>query len=100
MHTMQPNNDVNLNRFEKSLQISKCFSICPSYFQDAISQPQVFEKLMINKSFKSIKIYNAWDIQENDWFTESGLLPTDEPIIPAGKENAPILSMIRRKKQK
>ena len=36
----------------------------------------------------------------NDWLAESMPFSTDEPIIPAGKENAPILSMIQRKRQR
>ena len=80
MHTMQLNSDANLKLFERELQIFKCFSMCPSY--------------------SSIKICDACDVSENDWLAESGLLPTDEPIIPTGKENAPILSMIQRKRQK
>ena len=100
MHTMQPNSDANLKLFERELQIFKCFSMCPSYFQDIAAQPQIFEELMIRKKYSSIKICDACDVSENDWLAESGLLPTDEPIIPTGKENAPILSMIQRKRQK
>ena len=100
MHTMQPNSDANLKLFERELQIFKCFSMCPSYFKDIAAQPQIFEELMIRKKYSSIKICDACDVSENDWLAESGLLPTDEPIIPTGKENAPILSMIQRKRQK
>ena len=100
IHTMQPNSDANLKLFEQELQIFKCFSMCPSYLQDITVQPQIFEGLMIRKKYSSIKICDACDVPENDWLAESGLLPTDEPIIPTGKENAPILSMIQRKRQK
>ncbi|WP_312942496.1 hypothetical protein [Oscillibacter sp.] len=99
-HTMEPNNDVNLKMFERELHIVKKFSICPSYFLDIAAQPQVFEDLMIYKNLESIIICDACDVQENDWLTECGILPTDDPIIPFGKENAPILTMIERKKHK
>ncbi len=98
LHTMEPNSDVNLKMFERELQIVKSFSICPSYIQDISAQPQVFQDLMIHKNLESIIICDACDVQETDWLTECGILPTDEPIIPLGKENAPILAMIERKK--
>lgn len=97
-HTMEPNSDVNLKMFEHELQIVKSFSICPSYIRDITAQPQVYQDLMIHKNLESIMICDACDVQETDWLTECSILPTDEPIIPFGKENAPILAMIERKK--
>lgn len=100
MHTMQPNSDANLKLFEQKLQIFKCFSMYLLYFQDITAQPQIFEGLMIWEKYGSIKICDACDVPENDWLAESGLLPTGESIILTGKENAPMLSMIQRKRQK
>ena len=98
-HTMEPNNDVNLKMFERELQIATCFSICPSYFQDTTAQPKIFDELMIHKNIGSITICNACDVLETDWLTDCAILPTDNPIIPADKKDAPILSMIERKKK-
>lgn len=98
LHTMQPNNDKNVKMFERELQVANKFMICPSYFQDISSQPQIFKELMIHKSIESIIICDACDIQENDLLSVSAVLPTDEPIIPQGKENSPILRIIERKK--
>ena len=61
------------------------------------AQPRIFEDLIIHKNIESIMICNAYEVSETDWLTEAGILPTDTPIIPAGKENAPILSIIKRK---
>lgn len=99
VHTMEPNNDVNLKMFEQELQTMKSFSICPSYFHDMSAQPKIFEDLIIHKNIESIMICNAYEVSETDWLTEADILPTDTPIIPAGKENAPILSIIKRKKR-
>ena len=98
-HTMQPNNDTNLRAFEHELQISKCFLICPTYIQDMTTRPKLYNDLMIYKNIESIKIYNACDIPETDWLADCAILPTDNPIIPADKKDAPILSMIERKKK-
>ena len=69
LHTMQPNSDANLKKFERELQIVKSFSICPSYFQDISAQTQVFQDLMIHKNLESIMICDACDVQDNDWLT-------------------------------
>lgn len=99
-HTMEPNNDTNLKMFEKELQFAKNFSLCPSYMPDFQNpQPQLFEKLMIKKSSESIMICNAHEVQRDDILSSSAILPTDDPIIPPGKENAPILEIIKHKKQ-
>lgn len=98
-HTMEPSNDTNLKMFERELKTVKSFSICPSYFYDMSAQPQVFEDLMIHKNIESITICDACDVSETDWLMDAGILPTDNPIIPAGKEDAPILSIIERKKK-
>lgn len=99
-HTMEPNNDVNLKMFERELQIVKRFSICPSYFSDVTAQPNIFDKLMIHKNLESIMICDACDVLETDWMTECAILPTDDPFIPLGKEHAPILTMIEKKRRK
>lgn len=99
MIPLQPSNDTNLKMFERELKMKKSFSICPSCFYDMSAQPKVFEDLMIHKNIESITICNACDVSETDWLMDSGILPTDNPIIPAGKEDAPILSIIERKKK-
>ena len=96
-HTMQPNNDVNLKNFEKELKFAKTFSLCPSYMPNSTGQPQVYYELMIKKKLESILICNAFDLKKDDWLSFCGILPTDDPIIPVGKENAPILEMIENK---
>lgn len=98
LHTMEPDNDMNIKMFERELKISNKFMMCPSYFQDISSQPQVFNELVIHKSVESIIICDACDIKEDDLLSVSAILPTDNPIIPQGKENAPILRIIERKK--
>ncbi len=99
VHTMEPNNEKNLKMFEQELHLQKCFSICPSYFYSMSSNPQVFQELMIHKKIESIIICDACDVSETDMLMYTGILPTDNPIIPAGKENAPILSIIDKKRR-
>lgn len=97
-HNMQPNNDNNLKMFEQELRTVKEFCICPSYLKDFTSKPKVFNELLIQKNIDSILICDACDVQENDLLIEAAILPTDNPIIPKGKESSPILEMIKRKR--
>lgn len=97
-HTMQPPNDKNLKTFEQELKLSNEFMICPSYLEEISSQPQTFFEFVIHKNIESIIICEACDIKEDDFLSVSAILPTDDPIIPQGKESAPILRIIERKK--
>lgn len=63
---------------------------------------------ILNEDFKQLftiditgcnGIVNAYELQNDDFLSYCGILPTDNPVIPSGKENAPVLEMIERKKQ-
>lgn len=98
VHTMTPENNKNLKMFENELKIAKKYCLCLASF-DAIGQPMVYEELKIEKKLESIKISDACDIPRNDTLFLSGILPDDNPVIPEGKENAPILDIIKYLKE-
>lgn len=52
---------------------------------------------MIHKNIKSITICDACDLKDSDFLSVCAILATDDPIIPLGKENAPILKIIEQK---
>lgn len=97
--TMQPNSDANLKIFENELKRFRHYSLCPSYMPDRSTSPVTLEALTIQKGIDSIVIYEACDIPPNDYLAMSAILPTDEPIIPAGKENSPVVDMINGKRK-
>lgn len=97
--TMQPNSDANLKMFENELKRFRHYSLCPSYMPDRSASPVTIEALTIQKGIDSIVIYEACDIPPNDYLAMSAILPTDEPIIPAGKENSPVVDMINGKRE-
>ena len=66
---------------------------------DRTASPQTQESLMIKKRLDSIIIYEACDIPMNDYLAVCAIIPTDDPIIPVGKENSPVVEIIRRKKK-
>lgn len=98
VHTMTPPNDNNITMFERELERSDSFFICPAIMERNEQYPKVYESLKIKKSKQSIKICNAWEIPENDLVVFSGILPTDQPFIPEGKEDAFILKIIEMHK--
>lgn len=97
-HTMMPNNDRNLLMFETELENVGTYKICPCFWRDKEDNPKIYEELSIQKNRESIVICDAYEIPENDILFFNGILPTDSPLIPKGKEDAPILKIIERKK--
>lgn len=61
------------------------------------SQIIPFNELSIYKNIGSLVIYDAYEITGDDFLATSAILPTDDPIIPPGKENSFVLSDIARK---
>lgn len=99
LHTMETDDISNLSRFEQSLSRSNYFYICPAIMTSSTSQPKLFHELMIAKKKTSISICHAWEIKDNDLLALSGILPTDNPIIPMGIVKLPILEAIKRKRE-
>lgn len=99
LQTMHPNNNANLKMFEEELKRFQHFYLAPSYMPDRTASPQTQESLMIKKRLDSIIIYEACDIPMNDYLAVCAIIPTDDPIIPVGKENSPVVEIIRRKKK-
>ncbi|WP_410496311.1 hypothetical protein QTL86_01720 [Cellulosilyticum sp. ST5] len=98
VHTMTPENNTNLRRFENEMQRGIDYWLCPSIMPNQVQQPKIMSELAIRKKDKSIIICNACDVQENNLLAYGGIFPTDNPIIPIGREDAPILKMIARKR--
>lgn len=99
VHTMMPDNDRNLLMFEAELKRMSSYEICPCVWQEKGKIPQICRELSIHKNKDSIVICNAYEVTEDDMLFFSGILPTDSPLIPKGREDAPILRIIERKKQ-
>ncbi len=97
LHTMEAQSDMNVANFEEALSISKDYYICPAIIKTSGQNPEIDLSKKILKHIDSIKICNAWEVAENDILYESGVMPSDNPVIPKGKENAVILKMIERK---
>lgn len=99
VHTMTPNDSKSLLLFEQELKKIGSYVICPCSMQDNSMEPKIYKELYIKKSGKSIVICDACDVPDNDVLFFSGILPDDTPVIPLGKENAPILHIIEARKK-
>ena len=95
---MQPSSDANLKMFETELRKHQDFFLCPAHMSDGMTEPSVYIESGIKIKRESIIICNASDILENDFLSVSAIMPNDDPIIPKGKENSPIVEILRRKK--
>ena len=98
IHTMQPNNNYNLNQFEQLIKNASGYRILPSYMVNETSTFVPLNELSLYKNISSLVIYNAYEIPSDDFLATSAILPTDDPVIPPGKETAFVLSDIARKR--
>lgn len=93
-HTMEATTDLNLNRFINAYNKVGKYFMFPSSIGEG-NQPLPHEEFFILKS--EIEIINAWEIEESSFLTVA-ILPTDDPIIPDGIMDPPILKVIERNK--
>jgi len=99
LHTMEAVSEANVVNFEKALVISKDYYICPAIMKGTGKNPELDWSKLIVKHNDSIKICNAWEVSDNDILLEAGIMPGDDPVIPKGKEDTPIVSIIKRKRK-
>ena len=91
INTMEPLSEHNLNRFLRS------YDICGGYFLghavqlDGQSQPVAALDNCIAK--RELHIREAWEIGRNDP-DGVGIQEDDDPIIPQGQEDAPVLELL------
>ena len=100
LHTMTADNNSNLLRFEKALSKANNYYICPAVMTSSTSQPELIYELMIKKKKTSISICEAWEIANDDILAITGILPSDNPIIPEGKQDLPVLKALKRKSER
>lgn len=95
-HEMNAHSPDNLSHLIASYNHYREYFFCPARFtNDGRLEP--FEELSILK--KELYIKNAWEIGLND-FERSAIRPNDQPIIPEGVENAPILEVLEKLKSR
>jgi len=86
----------NLHIFENAIKQSNWFMMMP--FIMNVGQPEPDFDSAIRKNVRSVTVRNAWEIEEGSYLY-AGLMPSDDPIIPPGFEDAPVVNIMRHKRK-
>lgn len=97
IHQITPNNPDNMYRIEQIVKSKTKFLFCPAQMtMDGKDIEPFFEKGIVKSE---IEIKNAWELGLND---PAGIviIDDDDPIIPTGIENAPVLEILKKRKNR
>ena len=91
---MNPDNGNNLYMFEQTFSYNNEYTLFPSSTKSLL-----LEHLKYGIKKTKITIKNAWQIGINDQ-NQVAINDDDEPILPEGTDDIPILSLLEQKKKK
>ncbi len=95
-HRMDVVDSRNLDSFLARYERIGGYWLAPAKFVSESQLPEFFFDLSIAK--RSLRVLPAWKLGRNDP-DSAGLRPDDDPIIPEGVEDAPVLGLLERRKQ-
>lgn len=95
--TMTPTNPRNLEGFIESYTKFGYYNLAPMYYDVCNDRPEFLDKYKF--LMKELSVRNAWEIGTND-MDMAGIEASDNPIIPKGVVDAPILEVLKRKRLK
>ncbi|MDO6424460.1 hypothetical protein [Saccharophagus degradans] len=94
INTMEPQNDVNLVTFLEAYKKAGCYKIGFAVIKDGALQPAPNGSIYIRKSL--INVLDAHEVGPNH-LEVVAILSDDDPIIPEGIKDAPVLKAMKRK---
>lgn len=94
-HEMQTNNPSNLTKLISGLNQFKEYTLFPASLRENGSIEPFFD-LGIFK--KQLTVRHAWEIGEHD-FDAPVIRSDDNPIIPADKPDAPVIHLLKKKRE-
>ena len=94
-HEMTPENSINLDNLVNGFNYFKKYQLCPAKFTVA-NRPEPFFAKSIVKTKLFVK--NAWEIGMDD-LDFIAIKKGDQPYIPDNVQNAPVLEVLKRKKE-
>ena len=97
IHEMNPENSNNLDNFMKVYSQLNKYKLYPARIDDDGRNIEPFLDKGILK--KKITVRDAWEIGEND-FEAVVIKENDNPIIPDHVEDAPVLKVLNKKREK
>jgi hypothetical protein len=96
IHRMDPPDSKNLDAFLARFDRVGGYWLVPAQFDGESKQPKFFFDLSIAK--RTLRVLPAWKLGQNDP-DSLALRPEDDPIIPEGVEDAPVLGLLERRKR-
>jgi hypothetical protein len=94
INRMDPSDQVNLNRFVEKYEKMGWYVLLPIHFTDGSIISEPFWEYGITK--RELTIRPAWQISEHDPDVVA-IKHNDEPIIPDGVSNPPILGVLKKR---
>ena len=91
-NTMAPTSDANLQRFLGSYEAAGRYYLAGAVITDERSRPVPVSDVYIAK--RELNVRDAWQIGRNNPDVV-GIREDDDPIIPAGEQDAPVLEVMR-----
>jgi hypothetical protein len=96
VHTMNPTDSTNLERFLARFKRVGVYALAPARFSEG-QPPQLFLDLCIGKA--ALRVIPAWKLGRND--PDAVVIgPDDDPIIPQWIGNAPVLAVLEKLRSK
>lgn len=95
--TMTPNNPRNLESFLESYRRFGYFNLAPFYIKLGSEKQEPMDELGF--VIKDLCVKNAWEVGVTD-MENTAIHPTDNPVIPQGLVNAPVLEVLKMKHKK
>lgn len=97
LNTLTPNGDTNLKLFiQKYREFGGCYYVASAPFEPGASEPKPDLQTLILK--RELNIREAWEIGRHD-SDMVGIRPDDDVIIPRGQKDAPVLELIKWKRE-
>jgi hypothetical protein len=96
VNTMEPSSSHNLDAFLANYKTADAYQLGFCHSTPDAPNPE----LVMNNAVLKRELYvrNAWEIGKNDC-DSVGILPTDDPVIPPDHQDAPVLELLRWKKE-
>jgi hypothetical protein len=93
---MEPASPVNLEKFLQSYETFGSYYLVPAIARRALSESELLMDYYLVK--RELHVREAWEIGRHD-VDSVAIFADDVPIIPAGQENPPVLSVLRWKRE-
>lgn len=91
---MEPMDGKNLNLIITGFKLHKGYTLIPTHVDSSFKITPYFELGIVKTN---LKVMDAWEIGVND-FERVVINEEDDPIIPDNIDNAPIIEVLKDKK--